>query len=139
MKNEPITPKVWNPPIIGILAFIPDYTVGAFLAAINAHRLGERAKRNLYLLVSLPYIAIFWLGGFFMMDGWFVALSLFVRAGLGYWLYTDSKKLLEQHADAENIEDEKLGKLLLIGVGFLVVTGLCYLIFAILMMTFNSQ
>ena len=138
METEATKTKVWNPLIIGIVAFIPDYTIGAVLAAINAHRLKETGKRNLYLLVSLPYMLVFWLGAIFTMEAWFAALSFLVRAGLGYWLYTDAKKILEKHAP-ENLEDEKLGRLLIIGAGFVGVTLLCYFVFMILMFTFNSQ
>ncbi len=139
MENQPEKTKVWNPLIIGILAFIPDYILGAVLAAINAHRLGESAKRNLYLLVSLPYMLIFWLGAIFTMEAWFAALSFLVRAGLAYWLYTDSKKLIEKNLAPENMENENLSRLLLVGGGFLVFTVLCYLLFMVLMLMFNSQ
>ena len=139
MENEPTKTKVWNPLIIGIIAFIPDYIVGAVLAAINAHRLKEKGKRNLYLLISLPYMPIFWLGGLYFMDGWFTALALFARAGLAYWLYTDSKKLIEKNLAPENMENENLSRLLLVGGGILAFTVLCYLLFMALMLMFNSQ
>lgn len=108
------------------------------LAAINAHRLKEKGKRNLYLLISLPYMPIFWLGGLFFMEAWFTAATLFTRAGLAYWLYTDSKKLIEK-SDTENLEDEELSRLLIIGAGFLVITTLCAGILMALLFVFNSQ
>ena len=139
MENEPVKTKVWNPLIVGLTALFPDYIVGTVLAAVNAHRLKKKGKRNLYLLISLPYMFIFWIGGLYFMEGWFTALAFFSRAGLAYWLYTDSKKLIDENIAPENMEDEKLGKLILIGLGFIVVTVLCYLAFVVLMMTFNSQ
>lgn len=143
MENEakPEEIKVWHPLIIGILTLYPDYVVGAALAAVNAHRLKEKGKRNLYLFLGLPYILIFWVGGLFFMEmeTWVSVVVWFVRAGLAFWLYTDAKKLIEKNLVLENITNEKLTKLIWVVLGLVVVTVLCYLLFVGLMMTFNSQ
>ena len=139
MENETPKFKLWHPAIIGVVAVLLTYPTGALLAAINAHYLGEKGKKTKYILTGILYVLVFWPLGLFMMDTWFIVLNFVVTIALAYLLYQESKNALEKNIAADNIVYQNPGKVLLVIMVFFVATGLCYLLFAILMMTFNSQ
>ncbi len=139
MENETTKFKLWQPAIIAVVAVLLTYPTGALLAAINAHHLGEKAKKTKYILTGILYILVFWVFGFFMMETWFTILTFVVTLSLAYMLYHESKNAITKNIAEEEIVHQNSGKVLLIVVGFFVASGLCYLTFAVLMMTFNSQ
>jgi hypothetical protein len=139
MENETPKFKLWQPAIIAVVAVLLTYPTGALLAAINVHHLGEKGKKTKYILTGILYMLVFWPLGLFMLDAWFTILTFVVTIALAYMLYHESKNTIEKNVVEEEITYQNPGQVLLVIVGFFIASGLCYLLFAVLMMTFNSQ
>ena len=140
MENEPTKFKLWQPVIIMLVAVILTYPPGALLAAINARHLGEKGKQIKYILTGILYMLIFWTGGLFMMSStWFSVLTFVMTLALAYMLYRENQEMIRENLAVEDVTYQDSRKVLIVIVGAFVAIGACFFLFAVLMMTFNSQ
>ena len=139
MENEPSKIILWSPFTVGFSALVLTYPVGALLAATNAHRLGDTAKKKKYLRFGVIYIALFLIFGYFAFDGGISNMGWIVNVVMAYTLFNEIKNEIEKKLVEWSITYEPWWKALLIAIAVLIAAGLFYLLFVVLMMTFNSQ
>lgn len=139
MENESTKIQLWSPITIGVTAFFLGFPGGAFLATINAHRIGDMPNKKKYIMNGVLYVlAFFFVRSVFQDSGLENILGL-ANFFLAYWLYYDMKEEIEENTAGENVIELSWKKAALIALGTLVVITLFYIVFDAVLIFFSPQ
>jgi len=139
MENEPTKIKLWSPETIGVTAFFLGFPGGAFLATINANRMGDMPNKKKYILNGVLYIFAF---AFFRLSFQYSVLTSLVGISnifLAYWLYHDMKEEIEENTAEQAVIYMTWWKGALIALGTLIAITLFYLLFTTVLVALSPQ